>query len=198
MSKKPSDHGMWSVYRKSKATKKRMKINLLVCCDAKGNIGKEGGLPWDGHFVHDMRNFTDLTTGNGVVMGRKTWESLPERHKPLKGRQNYVISNTLPREAMGMNCSVYPSLDLVIAGAKQDGVRELWVIGGESVYAEAMQNVQVMTDIWVTIVNKVYPDCDTTFPLSVLHEAFPGGPTVSIPFLTKDKLKYTIHCFNNH
>jgi dihydrofolate reductase len=187
---------METLYCKSKPTKKKMKVNLVVCCDLAGNIGKQGGLPWTDHFVHDMKNFTNLTMGHGVVMGRKTWESLPERHRPLKGRRNYVVSSTLPMDA-GLTCSVYPSLDVAVTGAALDGIRELWVIGGASLYNEVMQKLPLLSDLWVTVVNTVYPDCDAKFPLGALREAFPYGPATSIQYSTKNGLKYAINCFTN-
>lgn len=177
-----------------------MKVNLVVCCDGAGNIGKDGGLPWDGHFKEDMLNFTRLTTGegnsvNGVVMGRKTWESLPERHRPLPARRNYVLSSTLSLSVMPQGTSVYPSFDVAVAGAALDGIRELWVIGGEGLYREAISRPDLLTQVWVTMVNKVYPECDTRFPLEVLNAAFPGGPSLSFPYKTKKGLEYCIHCF---
>lgn len=183
------------LYHKSKPTKKKMKINLIVCCDKDGGIGKNGGLPWSSHFDQDMRNFMNLTKGNGVLMGRKTWESLPERHRPLKGRRNYVISNTLTFEDIGPHVSVYPGVDVAVAGAALDGVRELWVIGGEKIYSDVMQRPDLLGDVWVTIVDKVY-ECDAKFPLNLLKVAFPEGPNVSIPYKTKDGIGYTINTFS--
>lgn len=191
---------METLYKKSKATKRRMKVNIVVCCDVKGNIGRDGDLPWDGHFKHDMQNFTRLTTGegkcvNGVLMGRKTWESLPERHRPLRARRNYILSSTLSLAQMPPGTSVYPNFDVAIAGAALDGIRELWVIGGQALYMEAMARPDLLSQVWVTIVNQVYPGCDTRFPLDVLHAAFPAGPTASFPYKTDTGLDYCVHSF---
>ena len=178
-----------------------MKINLMVCCDKLGNIGKQGELPWDTHFKEDMLNFTRLTTGegrciNGVLMGRKTWQSLPERHRPLKNRRNYILSSTLPLEQTPNWTSVYPDFDVAIVGAKLDGIKELWVIGGEQLYKEAIARSNLLSNFWVTIVNKEYDNCDRQFPLEVLNELFPGGPSITFPYMTKDRTFFSIHRFS--
>ena len=90
-----------------------------------GVIGADGALPW--HLPEDLRLFRALTLGSTVVMGRRTWESLPPRFRPLPGRRNVVLSTTLdPAEA---DVEVARSVDEVLARGN-----ELWVIGGGAVY----------------------------------------------------------------
>ena len=93
---------------------------------ADGVIGADGALPW--HLPEDLRLFRALTLGSTVVMGRRTWESLPPRFRPLPGRRNVVLSSTLdPGDA---DVHVTRSVDEVLALDE-----DLWVIGGGAVYA---------------------------------------------------------------
>src|SRR3954452_16135113 len=91
-------------------------------------MGLEGGLPW--HLASDLRRFRELTMGHAVVMGRKTYESIPERFRPLPGRRNLVISSD-PHCAPG--AEVFRSLAAALEAC--DG--SCFVIGGGQVYAEA-------------------------------------------------------------
>lgn len=98
-----------------------------------GVIGRDNQLPW--RIPEDMAHFRQVTAGHPVIMGRRTWESIPERFRPLPGRRNIVVSRqrglTLPGAA------VVGSLDeaLPLAGGTDD---EIWVIGGGQVYAGAL------------------------------------------------------------
>ena len=65
---------------------------MVVAYDLDRTIGKEGELPWSGKLPADMKHFAELTTGRTVIMGRKTYESLPDTYRPLPNRQNIVLS----------------------------------------------------------------------------------------------------------
>src|ERR671932_1265776 len=102
----------------------------LVWAQARGGvIGADGRLPW--HLPEDLRLFRELTTGSTVVMGRATWESLPERFRPLPGRRNVVLSRRAGYEAAGAD--VRTSLPEALA----DAGGPVWIIGGAEVYAQA-------------------------------------------------------------
>ncbi|MFC0265082.1 dihydrofolate reductase [Alloscardovia macacae] len=107
-----------------------------------GAIGLQGQMPW--HLREDMKHFKDCTITHPVIMGRRTWESLDPKFRPLKNRDNYVISRNPEFTALG--AIVMPSLDEAIDLASEpaipdDGVRrdEIWIIGGGQLYAEALQ-----------------------------------------------------------
>jgi dihydrofolate reductase len=102
----------------------------VVVAYAAGNrvIGRDGGLPW--RLPSDMKHFRELTTGGTVVMGRKTYESIPERFRPLPERRNIVLSSTVS-ELDG--AEVFGSLDAALADAG-----DCFVIGGGATYAEAL------------------------------------------------------------
>jgi dihydrofolate reductase len=104
-------------------------IALVVAHAANRVIGRDGGLPW--HLPSDMKHFRELTTGGTVVMGRKTYESIPERFRPLPGRRNVVLSRSRP-DLPG--AEVFASLPAALAAAGED----CFVIGGGTTYAEAL------------------------------------------------------------
>jgi len=114
----------------------------LVWAQARGGvIGADGGLPW--HLPEDLRLFRELTTGGTVVMGRRTWESLPERFRPLPGRRNVVLTSDPSWAAEGAHRA--GSVAQVLA--EHDG--PLWVIGGGRVYAAFLPHADrlVVTDV---------------------------------------------------
>jgi dihydrofolate reductase len=99
-------------------------IAIVVAHSANRVIGRDGGLPW--HLPADLRRFRELTTGGTVVMGRRTWESLPERFRPLPDRRNVVISRN------GCDApEVCRSVEEALSG-------DCFVIGGAEVYAQAL------------------------------------------------------------
>jgi dihydrofolate reductase len=113
----------------------------LVWAQADGGvIGVDGGLPW--HLPEDLALFRRLTTGSTVVMGRRTWESLPERFRPLPDRTNVVLTTDPSWTAEGARRA--GSVGEVLAG---DG--DLWVIGGGRVYAAFLPHAHrvVVTEV---------------------------------------------------
>jgi dihydrofolate reductase len=113
----------------------------LVWAQADGGlIGVDGALPW--HLPEDLRLFRALTLGSTVVMGRRTWESLPPRVRPLPGRRNVVLSTTLGAGVDG--AAVATSVEEVLAAGG-----DLWGIGGGGVYAALLPHADevVVTEI---------------------------------------------------
>lgn len=108
-----------------------MTVGLVWAQAANGVIGVDGGLPW--HLPEDLARFRALTTGATVVMGRATWESLPPAVRPLPGRRNVVLTRRPGWSAPG--AVVAASLDAAFEVAPAGPV---WVIGGASVYREAL------------------------------------------------------------
>jgi dihydrofolate reductase len=104
-------------------------VSLVVAYAANRVIGRDGGLPW--RLPSDMKHFRELTTGGTVVMGRKTYESIPERFRPLPERRNLVLSSTVG--ALD-GAEVFGSLEAALADAGD----ECFVIGGGATYAEAL------------------------------------------------------------
>jgi dihydrofolate reductase len=102
----------------------------LVWAQARGGvIGAAGGIPW--RVPEDQARFRQLTTGHPVLMGRATWDSLPDRFRPLPGRDNLVLTRARAWSAPGaVVVASVADADRVLAG------RDAWVIGGAQVYAE--------------------------------------------------------------
>jgi dihydrofolate reductase len=126
-------------------------VRLVWAQGAGGVIGADGALPW--HLPEDLRLFRALTLGSTVVMGRRTWLSLPPRVRPLPGRRNVVLSTTLDAARAGVE--VATSVGDVLAGAG-----ELWVVGGGAVYAAFLPHAE---EVVVTEVDAEFPG-DTWAP----------------------------------
>jgi dihydrofolate reductase len=107
----------------------------LIWAEAEGGvIGREGGMPW--HVPEDLAHFTALTVGAPVVMGRKTWDSLSPRFRPLPGRRNIVVTRRHDWSADG--AEVARSVDDALAHAVQGDVDRVWVIGGAQLFADTI------------------------------------------------------------
>jgi dihydrofolate reductase len=120
-----------------------MELKLIYARSRNGVIGRDGQLPW--HLPADLAHFKQTTLGQAVVMGRKTWDSLPERFRPLPGRTNIVITRQKDWQAPG--ALVAHSLAQAMALCPEPG--PLWVIGGAEVYAQALPlaSTVVVTEI---------------------------------------------------
>jgi dihydrofolate reductase len=132
----------------------RPQIVLIAAVARNGVIGRNNALLW--HLPEDMKHFRRVTAGHAVVMGRKTWDSLPERFRPLPGRRNLVLTRQAGWHAAG--AETMPTLpDALQALAGQDRV---FVIGGAQVYAEAMP---IADELLLTELHRDY-EGDATFP----------------------------------
>ncbi|SFN74677.1 dihydrofolate reductase [Mycetocola miduiensis] len=109
------------------------RVGLVWAEAANGTIGKDGVLPW--HLPEDLAHFKAVTLGSAVVMGRKTWLSLPERFRPLPGRRNIVITRQPDWKAPGaeVSNSLASALQLAAEGTGEDDF--VWVIGGAEVFS---------------------------------------------------------------
>ena len=130
-----------------------MTVALIWAQARDGVIGSGGGLPW--HLPEDLKLFRAMTTGSTVVMGRRTWESLPERFRPLPGRTNVVLTSDHGWSAAG--ASRADGVGEVLGEHCVPGVLEehpsLWVIGGGAVYAAFLPHADrlVVTDVDVLV-----------------------------------------------
>lgn len=104
-------------------------VGLIWAEAAGGVIGAEGGMPW--HVPEDLAHFKEITLTAPVVMGRKTWDSLPERFRPLPGRENIVITRRQDWAEEGARRA--PDL----AGAVR-GLERVWIIGGAEIFAQVI------------------------------------------------------------
>lgn len=131
--------------------------NIIVACDKNNGIGKNNKLPW--YKKEDILYFYHITKGennNCIIMGRKTRDSLPKF--PLPYRDNYVLSKVLKGD------KIFNDLRFMNQYLNSKNYKERWVIGGESIYKEFLNNKDVhIKYIHISIINNHY-DCDTFFP----------------------------------
>ncbi len=119
------------------------RLHLIFARSANGVIGKNNALPW--HLPEDMAHFKRTTLGCPVIMGRKTWDSLPPKFRPLPGRLNIVVTRDPTWQADGALRA--GSLEAATALCPPDA--DAWVIGGAQIYAAALHlaDTAVITEI---------------------------------------------------
>jgi dihydrofolate reductase len=108
-----------------------MTVGVIWAQARDGVIGRDGAMPW--HIPEDAAYFRRVTSGHAVVMGRLTWESLPDRFRPLPDRRNIVISRRPGLTLPGAEVAPSPAAALALAGPDRS-----WVIGGGQIYAAAL------------------------------------------------------------
>lgn len=128
---------------------------IIAALAENGVIGKDGDIPW--HHPKDLKHFKQLTTGNPVIMGRKTYESLPENYQPLPNRTNIVLTNS-DFEA-DESVEVANSLEEAYNIAKSLS-ENAFIIGGASVYKQALDTADKLV---LTEIHESY-EGDTYFP----------------------------------
>lgn len=112
------------------------RINIIVAVTNNNVIGKGNDMPW--HLPSDLKRFKQITEGSCVVMGRKCWESIPEKFRPLPKRVNVVITRNEAFEAKG--AATLSDLDKVLTQLRDNGDEdEVFVIGGSEIYKQAFK-----------------------------------------------------------
>jgi dihydrofolate reductase len=109
---------------------------LIAAVARNGVIGRDGALPW--HLAADMQHFRELTRDCPVVMGRRTWDSLSPRYKPLPGRSNIVLSRRPGWTADGAQAAPSLQAALRLAQVRLGASKRVFVIGGAQLYREAL------------------------------------------------------------
>lgn len=127
-------------------------ISIIVATARNRAIGRNNQLLW--HISEDLKYFKRITSGNTVIMGRKTFESIG---KPLPNRMNIVVSRSMERNDL----VVCRSLPEAIKKARNEGDGEIFIIGGGEIYEMAMG---IADKIYLTVVDQVVNDADTFFP----------------------------------
>jgi len=160
---------------------------IIIAAVAKNRvIGKDNRLLWN--IPEDMAHFKALTTGQTVIMGRKTWESLPERFRPLPNRRNIVISRQADYAAPG--AEVAGSLEIALNSAST--AERVFVIGGEQIYRQTlpMADRLEITEVGIT------PEGDAWFPEINAHDwvttkeiCFQSSSVSNFSFVTKTRCR---------
>lgn len=129
-------------------------INVIVAMTKDRVIGKDGTLPW--HLSEDLKLFKAHTTGNIVIMGRKTFDSIG---RPLPNRRNIVVSKSIREDEKAAGVEYFPDLDHALAAA-QEGEGRIFIIGGASIYHQMIEKAD---RLYISLVEGDYKG-DTYFP----------------------------------
>ncbi|XP_076257785.1 dihydrofolate reductase-like [Rhynchophorus ferrugineus] len=181
-----------------------VKLNLIVAVSENMGIGKNGDLPW--RLRNEMAHFSRLTTKtndpsrkNVVLMGRLTWDSIPAKFKPLPNRINFVLTKSNLDFSSYENAHKFDSLQSAIDALESDKykalVENVWVIGGASVYKEALLS-KYFYRLYLTKVQKSF-DCDTFFPS--LPENLKEISEANVPTEQQEEkgITYSYHVYEN-
>ena len=144
-----------------------MKFSMIVACDNNRGIGRNNDLPWD--LPTDMKYFRDTTRSpkgenvgqNVVIMGRRTYESLPINTRPLPNRLNIVMSRN-PDYQVNEGVQVVNSLDSALELLETYDIHEVFVIGGGNIYEHAIHHPDC-DKLYITEIDATF-ECDTFFP----------------------------------
>jgi dihydrofolate reductase len=134
-----------------------MKVSLIVAMDSNRGIGKNNDLMW--HLPNDMKFFKSTTENHVVVMGRKNYDSIPEKYRPLPNRKNTILTRNSSFSAK--DCDVFNSLSDAL-DAYKDSSETVFIIGGGQIYNLALDS-NVVDEMFITHIDGDY-DADTYFP----------------------------------
>lgn len=156
-------------------------IDLIVALDSKNGFAKDGSIPW--HFSEDLKFFAKTTKNtidprlvNAVIMGRKTWEEIPDKFRPLPNRLNIVISRTLKNEIDIIEKTAwgpyfFTTIDDALQFCNQSkNIQTVFMIGGLSIYEHAMAS-RNLRHIYLTRIKSSY-DCDRIFNLDSMIDRY--------------------------
>lgn len=151
-----------------------VRLNIIVAVCENNGIGKGGDLPWK--LKEEMKHFSRLTKRvdspakqNMVLMGRKTWESIPPKFRPLPGRLNAVLSSQMKESQDVSGKAIFcQRFEDALKAANSPEVETVWIIGGNSLYKMALES-ENLHRMYITRILKSY-DCDVFFPLFDINE----------------------------
>ncbi|MDR0607122.1 MAG: dihydrofolate reductase [Candidatus Peribacteria bacterium] len=133
----------------------KQEIGIVVAIDRNYAIGKNGELLC--HLPNDLKRFKEITTRHTVIMGRKTWNSLPLKFRPLPNRRNIVVSRNENLELEG--AEIAHSIEEALQLADQD--EKVFFIGGASIYESALKYADT---VYITEIRHTFPEADMFFP----------------------------------
>jgi len=165
-----------------------MKISMIAAMGANRVIGKDNGIPW--HLPDDFNYFKSTTKGHHIIMGRKNFESLPEKYRPLPDRTNFVITRNKNYFETGIE--VFHNLEDSLAKTEQNNEEEAFIIGGGEIYK---MGLDYCDRIYLTEINGTF-DGDVFFPefeksayteVSRKHHGIDDRHKFSFDFVVYDK-----------
>lgn len=134
-----------------------MIISLIVAVAENNVIGKDNNLPW--HLPADMKYFRDTTLGHCVIMGRRNYDSIPLKYRPLDKRTNIIV--TRQQDFKADSCIVVHSVEEAISEAKRENESEVFIIGGADIYK---QTLGIADKVYYTKIHHSF-DGDAFFPV---------------------------------
>lgn len=148
-----------------------MNITILAAFDEERGLGKDNSIPW--RLPEDMKRFKEITSGQTCIMGRKTWESLPKKFRPLPNRVNYVVSRSYFQDAAKFYSSFEPNRESPTWGAfsLEEAIglaktyypeREVFIVGGGEIYKQAIE-LKAVNRMLISKVAGTH-NCDVFFP----------------------------------
>jgi dihydrofolate reductase len=136
-----------------------MTVIMIAAIGENRELGKDNQLLW--HLHEDMQFFKRVTTGYYVIMGRKSFESIPPKYKPLPNRTNVIISRN--PDYMYEECYTCSSIQEAVALAETHGETEIFITGGGEIYRQALAE-GIVDEMYLTHVKASFPDADVFFP----------------------------------
>lgn len=167
-----------------------MRISMIAAVSANGVIGKDNDLAW--HLPDDMKYFKQTTAGHHVLLGRKNWESIPLKWRPLPNRPNIVITRNDQYKADGG--TVTDSLENALHIARSANEEEAFIIGGGEIYRLGipLSDRMYITEIAADVEGDTYfPDWDKSQwkEISRQHHAVDEKHAFAFDFVVYDKKK---------
>ncbi len=135
-----------------------MKVSIIAAVAENGVIGKDNDLAW--HLPDDMEFFKATTQGRTVIMGRRNYESIPHKYRPLPKRTNIVVTRNGKYDAPG--CIVVTGIDQALEAARSGGESQAFIIGGGEIYKLSLEE-NIVDDLYITHVHHQV-EGDTHFP----------------------------------
>ncbi|XP_066157701.1 dihydrofolate reductase isoform X2 [Euwallacea fornicatus] len=172
-----------------------VKLKLIVAATENMGIGKNGTLPWR---LNKMTTTTKQAgRKNVVIMGRKTWDSIPGKYKPLAGRINFVLSRSDLNLEQFPDSFAFKSFDEAYKKLQdtqfQPSYEDVWVIGGSSLYEEAFAS-PYFQKLYLTKIQKNF-NCDTFFPVELETLKEVSEEDVPQALQEENGVRYTYHVY---
>lgn len=155
-----------------------MDINLIVCIDKNNGIGKENTIPWKlkqdlAYFKNKTSECLDENKKNVVIMGKKTYDSIPNQYKPLKNRINIILTTNQELNKQENNKELYyfNNIITILLYLEQNkkNINKVWVIGGSKIY-KIFLDLQIIKNIYLSHIKNIDYKCDTFFPIEYLKK----------------------------
>lgn len=142
-----------------------MRIAAIFACDDNWGIGKDGTLPWPQH-KKDLQWFKNNTTGSVVVMGKTTWDSLPEQNRPLPNRNNIVVTSSVKDKDGPYHFITFDKVKASIESMSK--LQNVWIIGGAQLFESTLD---IIDEIWLSRIRGEF-NCDTFLSKDKILESF--------------------------